>query len=142
MPITLLTSCRASTIYTWQEAELTPHEKKKQSIEECRKSLPIYPFKQSLIDAIHEHQVLHNHFGILQISTLNVDYIWINYYVFLKVLIIEGETGSGKTTQIPNYLYEAVSFSITIILEYKYFLNTETLSEFNLYFKIYISQSL
>ena len=25
------------------------------------------------------------------------------------VLIIEGETGSGKTTQIPQYLYEAVS---------------------------------
>ena len=26
-----------------------------------------------------------------------------------QVLIIEGETGSGKTTQIPQYLYEAVS---------------------------------
>jgi hypothetical protein len=31
------------------------------------------------------------------------------YYIFdlLQVLIIEGETGSGKTTQIPQYLYEA-----------------------------------
>ncbi|CAI8011566.1 Pre-mRNA-splicing factor ATP-dependent RNA helicase DHX16, partial [Geodia barretti] len=27
-----------------------------------------------------------------------------------QVLIVEGETGSGKTTQIPQYLYEAVSF--------------------------------
>ena len=27
----------------------------------------------------------------------------------LQILIIEGETGSGKTTQIPQYLYEAVS---------------------------------
>jgi hypothetical protein len=26
---------------------------------------------------------------------------------FLQVLIIEGETGSGKTTQIPQYLYES-----------------------------------
>ena len=26
----------------------------------------------------------------------------------LQVLIIEGETGSGKTTQIPQYLHEAV----------------------------------
>lgn len=25
----------------------------------------------------------------------------------LQVLIIEGETGSGKTTQIPQYLHEA-----------------------------------
>ncbi|XP_008555914.1 probable pre-mRNA-splicing factor ATP-dependent RNA helicase mog-4 [Microplitis demolitor] len=50
-----------------------------QSIEETQKSLPIYPFKKDLIEAIKEHQVL----------------------------IIEGETGSGKTTQIPQYLHEA-----------------------------------
>lgn len=53
-------------------------EKKKESIQECRKSLPIYPFRDDLIDAIREHQVL----------------------------IIEGETGSGKTTQITQYLHE------------------------------------
>ena len=29
--------------------------------------------------------------------------------IFRQILIIEGETGSGKTTQIPQYLYEAVS---------------------------------
>jgi len=30
------------------------------------------------------------------------------HYVFVfQVLIIEGETGSGKTTQIPQYLYES-----------------------------------
>ena len=29
--------------------------------------------------------------------------------IFQQILIIEGETGSGKTTQIPQYLYEAVS---------------------------------
>lgn len=29
-------------------------------------------------------------------------------YIFeYQVLIIEGETGSGKTTQIPQYLYES-----------------------------------
>ncbi len=49
------------------------------TIEETQISLPIYPFKQSLIDAVRAHQVL----------------------------IIEGETGSGKTTQIPQYLKEA-----------------------------------
>ncbi|XP_026469913.1 pre-mRNA-splicing factor ATP-dependent RNA helicase DHX16-like [Ctenocephalides felis] len=57
----------------------TEAEKKKMDIEETKKSLPVFPFKQDLIAAIREHQIL----------------------------IIEGETGSGKTTQIPQYLYEA-----------------------------------
>jgi len=62
-----------------EEKELSAFDKKKQSIEECKKSLPVYPFKQDLIEAVREHQVL----------------------------IIEGETGSGKTTQIPQYLADA-----------------------------------
>ena len=64
------------------DEEEEPEDKiktKKQSIAETRISLPIYPFKEDLIEAIKEHQVL----------------------------IIEGETGSGKTTQIPQYLHEA-----------------------------------
>mgnify|MGYP001800319144 CR=1 FL=1 len=55
------------------------------SIEETQKSLPIYPFKEDLLAAIEAHQVL----------------------------IIEGETGSGKTTQIPQYLHHAVSGLLT-----------------------------
>nr|CAI5834056.1 unnamed protein product [Callosobruchus analis] len=62
-----------------KERELSEVEKKRLTIEETKKSLPIYPFKEDLIQAVREHQVL----------------------------IIEGETGSGKTTQIPQYLYEA-----------------------------------
>lgn len=50
----------------------------KMSIQETRRSLPIFAYRQSLLDAIKDHQVI----------------------------IIEGETGSGKTTQIPQYLYE------------------------------------
>ncbi|VDM22365.1 unnamed protein product, partial [Hydatigera taeniaeformis] len=68
------------------EPELTPEEQlrrrseeQKKSLQETRKSLPIYNFRRALLDAIKDHQVL----------------------------IIEGETGSGKTTQIPQYLYEA-----------------------------------
>lgn len=57
--------------------EVSAAEVKKQTIKECQESLPIYFYKESLLDAIREHQVL----------------------------IIEGETGSGKTTQIPQYLY-------------------------------------
>ncbi|KAF0990878.1 hypothetical protein HZS_844, partial [Henneguya salminicola] len=49
------------------------------TIQETRKSLPIYKYRDSLLQALEEYQII----------------------------IIEGETGSGKTTQIPQYLYEA-----------------------------------
>ena len=48
-------------------------------IEATRKSLPIFSYREELLKAIDDYQVL----------------------------IIVGETGSGKTTQIPQYLYEA-----------------------------------
>mmetsp|Transcript_3518 Transcript_3518/g.8466 ORF Transcript_3518/g.8466 Transcript_3518/m.8466 type:complete len:1087 (+) Transcript_3518:95-3355(+) len=51
----------------------------REDIAATRRSLPIYPFRQQLLDAVRDHQVL----------------------------IIVGETGSGKTTQIPQYLYES-----------------------------------
>ncbi|KAJ6509009.1 pre-mRNA splicing factor [Mycena sanguinolenta] len=54
-------------------------EKRAKTIEETRKSLPIYTYKEQLIEAIKEHQVL----------------------------IVVAETGSGKTTQLPQYLHEA-----------------------------------
>ncbi|XP_045681894.1 pre-mRNA-splicing factor ATP-dependent RNA helicase DHX16 isoform X2 [Phyllostomus hastatus] len=50
----------------------------KESIQAIRRSLPVFPFREDLLAAIANHQVL----------------------------IIEGETGSGKTTQIPQYLFE------------------------------------
>lgn len=62
-----------------KEPQLTETEKKRLDIEETKKSLPVFPFRDDLIQAVKEHQVL----------------------------IIEGETGSGKTTQIPQYLHEA-----------------------------------
>jgi len=54
-------------------------ERAQRSIQEVRKSLPVYAYKDAFLDAIKEHQVL----------------------------ILVGETGSGKTTQIPQYLHEA-----------------------------------
>lgn len=41
------------------------------------------------------------------------------YDIPLQVLIIEGETGSGKTTQLPQYLYEAVSV-IALLLRFEH----------------------
>ncbi|XP_056644453.1 pre-mRNA-splicing factor ATP-dependent RNA helicase DHX16 [Diorhabda sublineata] len=77
--ITFIQALQMPGLTEKKEPELTESEKKKLTIEETKKSLPIYPFKDDLIQAIREHQIL----------------------------IIEGETGSGKTTQIPQYLYEA-----------------------------------
>ncbi|XP_062168668.1 pre-mRNA-splicing factor ATP-dependent RNA helicase DEAH1-like [Alnus glutinosa] len=50
-----------------------------EKLQEDRKTLPIYPYRDELLKAVHDHQVL----------------------------VIVGETGSGKTTQIPQYLHEA-----------------------------------
>ncbi|ONI32449.1 hypothetical protein PRUPE_1G368500 [Prunus persica] len=53
-------------------------QKPKLSIQEQRQSLPIYKLKKELIVAVHENQVL----------------------------VVIGETGSGKTTQVTQYLAE------------------------------------
>lgn len=60
---------------------LSAQAQQKESIQAVRRSLPVFPFREELLTAIANHQVL----------------------------IIEGETGSGKTTQIPQYLFEEVS---------------------------------
>ncbi|KAL9308060.1 putative RNA helicase [Arabidopsis thaliana] len=50
-----------------------------EELQEVRRSLPIYTYRDQLLKAVEEHQVL----------------------------VIVGDTGSGKTTQIPQYLHEA-----------------------------------
>jgi pre-mRNA-splicing factor ATP-dependent RNA helicase DHX16 len=59
--------------------QLKAAEKKALSMEETRKSLPIYEYREQFLAAIADHQIL----------------------------VIVGETGSGKTTQLPQYLHEA-----------------------------------
>lgn len=48
-------------------------------IEDTRKALPVYGYRESFLEAVKENQIL----------------------------VVVGETGSGKTTQLPQYLYEA-----------------------------------
>ncbi|KAG8895382.1 hypothetical protein FRC01_012410, partial [Tulasnella sp. 417] len=60
-------------------AAIEEAEKHAKSIEETRKSLPIYQYREQLLEAIEKYQVL----------------------------IVVAETGSGKTTQLPQYLHEA-----------------------------------
>lgn len=54
-------------------------EKARKQIREQRRSLPVYEHKHHLLQAVKENQII----------------------------IIQGETGCGKTTQIPQYLHEA-----------------------------------
>nr|XP_032832214.1 pre-mRNA-splicing factor ATP-dependent RNA helicase DHX16 [Petromyzon marinus]XP_032832215.1 pre-mRNA-splicing factor ATP-dependent RNA helicase DHX16 [Petromyzon marinus]XP_032832216.1 pre-mRNA-splicing factor ATP-dependent RNA helicase DHX16 [Petromyzon marinus] len=61
------------------DAALSEQERRRVSMAEVRRSLPVFPYREALVAAVAEHQVL----------------------------IIEGETGSGKTTQIPQYLSDA-----------------------------------
>ncbi|CAH9083902.1 unnamed protein product [Cuscuta europaea] len=58
---------------------LTFGQRSKLSIQDQRQSLPIYKLKNELVKAVHENQVL----------------------------VVIGETGSGKTTQVTQYLAEA-----------------------------------
>ncbi|XP_042498824.1 probable pre-mRNA-splicing factor ATP-dependent RNA helicase DEAH5 [Macadamia integrifolia] len=58
---------------------LTFGQRSELSIQEQRQSLPIYKLKKELIQAVHDNQVL----------------------------VVIGETGSGKTTQVTQYLAEA-----------------------------------
>lgn len=56
-----------------------PYSSKYRSILTVRKKLPVYQFKDKLIETVGNNQIV----------------------------IVEGETGSGKTTQIPQFLVEA-----------------------------------
>ncbi|KAK1376639.1 RNA helicase [Heracleum sosnowskyi] len=60
-------------------AALSFRQSSKLSIQDQRKSLPIYKLKKELLQAVHDNQVL----------------------------VVVGETGSGKTTQVTQYLAEA-----------------------------------
>ena len=57
----------------------TTREEKVKSILETRRSLPVFAYREELLQAVENYQTI----------------------------IIVGETGSGKTTQIPQYLVEA-----------------------------------
>lgn len=62
-----------------KQEDVPVETKRKISMEEVRKSLPVYKYRDQFLDAMSKHQVL----------------------------IVVGETGSGKTTQLPQYLHEA-----------------------------------
>ncbi|CAK7564069.1 MAG: hypothetical protein SEPTF4163_001952 [Sporothrix epigloea] len=61
------------------QAQIDAADKRQLSIQETRQSLPIYQYRNEFLAALEDHQIL----------------------------VIVGETGSGKTTQLPQYLHEA-----------------------------------
>ncbi|KAI9142959.1 P-loop containing nucleoside triphosphate hydrolase protein [Paraphysoderma sedebokerense] len=78
---TVLNSKRTRDSSEWRQ-EIKKQKKSQQkgrSLLDQRQQLPIYEAKQTILDLIKDNQVT----------------------------VIEGETGSGKTTQIPQFLYES-----------------------------------
>ncbi|EQC29660.1 adenosinetriphosphatase [Saprolegnia diclina VS20] len=61
-----------------KDARKRAEENQHLSMLESRKQLPIYAYREVLLEAVRDHQVI----------------------------IMVGETGSGKTTQVPQYLHE------------------------------------
>ncbi|KAL8294865.1 hypothetical protein RB597_008305 [Gaeumannomyces tritici] len=61
------------------QAQVDAEEKRQLSMQETRQSLPIYAYRDEFLAALEQYQIL----------------------------VIVGETGSGKTTQLPQYLHEA-----------------------------------
>ncbi|RHY12118.1 hypothetical protein DYB30_000545 [Aphanomyces astaci] len=61
-----------------KDARKAADEHKHLDMQESRKRLPIYAYRDVLLEAVRDHQVI----------------------------IMVGETGSGKTTQVPQYLHE------------------------------------
>lgn len=57
----------------------TEAERKQKTLQEVRRSLPVFKYREQFLQAVDEYQTI----------------------------IIVGETGSGKTTQLPQYIYES-----------------------------------
>ena len=78
---TLAASSRNIEQPDWKKESYLPNfqQRSKMSLKEAKESLPIFQFKKDLLDAIIEN----------------------------RILIVIGETGSGKTTQITQDLDEA-----------------------------------
>lgn len=64
---------------TEKEMRELEHRTHRERIKHDRESLPIFSYRDELLQAVEDNQIL----------------------------VIVGETGSGKTTQVPQYLHEA-----------------------------------
>lgn len=76
-----------------QSKNLSYGKSSKMSIREQRESLPIFKFKQKLLQAVKENQML----------------------------VVIGETGSGKTTQVKPHLLHFHAMTLLVIVRHRCF---------------------
>ena len=79
------------------------------SMKEQRESLPIFTLKDDLIQAVMDHQML-VHMHILHLSERRSGgllAVCCSLQCSLYLQVVVGETGSGKTTQMTQYMVEA-----------------------------------
>jgi ATP-dependent RNA helicase DHX36 len=73
------------------------------SMQEYRQRLPAWNLREAIVDAVHRHQVSH-----LTPSSPIPPPSWSNApsACCFQVVVISGETGCGKTTQVPQFILD------------------------------------
>lgn len=82
-----------------------PQVQDREALQQARRSLPIFEARAALIKEIQAHQITIG--TTRQLHLLQQSSCSFHSVPMLTAFAVVGETGSGKTTQLPQYLYQA-----------------------------------
>lgn len=90
----------------WEELQLRQDTNRDKEMMKFRETLPTYQVRDEIMDLIVENQVRFEQIKPFLMSESSIVDLIADLDKFLQVVVIEGETGSGKTTQIPSYILD------------------------------------